>query len=523
MYVEELIGPDTVNTMPEETIRAFQDHGEVRGDTVIEGVEEAQQAPRRARARPASTTTTCRDARGRGRAEVRGLVRRAARRACAPSAASWRRRDASARARRADLGTRPDRLDGRRRGEVARLARRAVRMRERVDAAAAFADSAPTSGSTRRPARHGRLEPRAGGAAAHVPASRRSTSSTRRTRRRSARSRADRPRADALRLGVEVGATLETRSHTDYFWERTGGSGEQFVAITDPGSELERLAGERELRARLPRRADDRRPLLGALAVRDGAGGADGGRRRAPARPRRRDGRGLPARRRQPGLELGLALGEGWRDGRDKVCIDTERGGFGLWAEQLIAESTGQARQGARARARRAPRAGPPGEEVRLTDPYELGQEFFRWEFATAVAGLDPRDQPVRPARRAGGEGQDERGPRRRRRADSSREGSPDELFAQARGRLRLHPRLRRPDPGERAASSPSSPSARATRGLRRHPRLRARATSTRPGSCTRAGRRPGSSCRSSTTPATSSRSRVSRSASAADPRPGRR
>ncbi len=42
MYVEELIGPDTVNTMPLETVEAFQDHGEVRGDTVREGVEEAK-------------------------------------------------------------------------------------------------------------------------------------------------------------------------------------------------------------------------------------------------------------------------------------------------------------------------------------------------------------------------------------------------------------------------------------------------------------------------------------------------
>jgi transaldolase len=41
IYVEELIGSDTVNTMPEETIRAFQDHGEVRGDTVIEDVAAA--------------------------------------------------------------------------------------------------------------------------------------------------------------------------------------------------------------------------------------------------------------------------------------------------------------------------------------------------------------------------------------------------------------------------------------------------------------------------------------------------
>jgi transaldolase len=42
MYVEELIGPETVNTMPLETIRAFQDHGEVRGDTVLEGLDEAR-------------------------------------------------------------------------------------------------------------------------------------------------------------------------------------------------------------------------------------------------------------------------------------------------------------------------------------------------------------------------------------------------------------------------------------------------------------------------------------------------
>jgi len=43
LYVEELIGPETVNTMPLETIEAFQDHGEVRGDTVLEGVDEARE------------------------------------------------------------------------------------------------------------------------------------------------------------------------------------------------------------------------------------------------------------------------------------------------------------------------------------------------------------------------------------------------------------------------------------------------------------------------------------------------
>ncbi len=41
LYVEDLIGPHTVNTMPEETIQAFEDHGEVHGDTVLDGVDEA--------------------------------------------------------------------------------------------------------------------------------------------------------------------------------------------------------------------------------------------------------------------------------------------------------------------------------------------------------------------------------------------------------------------------------------------------------------------------------------------------
>ena len=42
LYVEELIGPDTVNTMPLETVEAFQDHGEIRGDTLLEDLDEAR-------------------------------------------------------------------------------------------------------------------------------------------------------------------------------------------------------------------------------------------------------------------------------------------------------------------------------------------------------------------------------------------------------------------------------------------------------------------------------------------------
>ena len=42
LYVEELIGPDTVNTMPPETLAAFREHGHVRGDTLTENVSEAE-------------------------------------------------------------------------------------------------------------------------------------------------------------------------------------------------------------------------------------------------------------------------------------------------------------------------------------------------------------------------------------------------------------------------------------------------------------------------------------------------
>jgi hypothetical protein len=101
-----------------------------------------------------------------------------------------------------------------------------------------------------------------------------------------------------------------------------------------------------------------------------------------------------------PGLELGERLGNGWLEGRDKVQISPSQGGFGLWAEQLIAESTGKQGKGLVPVPVDEPQPGPDrqSEEVRVADPYELGQEFYRWEFATAVAGsiigINPFDQP---------------------------------------------------------------------------------------------------------------------------------
>jgi len=89
-----------------------------------------------------------------------------------------------------------------------------------------------------------------------------------------------------------------------------------------------------------------------------------------------------------PGLELGLRLGEGWRTGRDKVAINPDPGSFGLWAEQLIAESTGKQGKGLVPAPGESP-SGPDrqGAEVEITGPHAVGGEFFRWEFAVAVAG----------------------------------------------------------------------------------------------------------------------------------------
>ncbi len=195
------------------------------------------------------------------------------------------------------------------------------------------------------------------------------------------------------------GSTLETRSHTDYFWERVRKRGGCFVAITDPGSELERLAGEREFR-----RSFAGEPTIGgrysALSpfgiVPAALMGIQVDRLLANAERmaeacRRDDG--------NPGYELGRALGTRWQDGRDKVCIADTEGGFGLWAEQLIAESTGKQGKGLVPAPGESP-DGPDRQDVspQLADPYALGGEFFRWEFAVAVAGayleINPFDQP---------------------------------------------------------------------------------------------------------------------------------
>lgn len=194
-------------------------------------------------------------------------------------------------------------------------------------------------------------------------------------------------------VSSKSGSTLETRCHLDYFWRK----GRHFAAVTDPGSELEALGGERGFRA----------VIWGEPTI--------GGRYSAlspfglvPAALLGLDvdallERAVAAREAcrtaaSPGLELGLALGRGWEEGRDKVVVP-DANGFGLWLEQLLAESTGKEGKGLVP----APGESPEGpdrqaHEVAAGDPLDLGAEFYRWEFATAVAGailgINPFDQP---------------------------------------------------------------------------------------------------------------------------------
>jgi hypothetical protein len=234
-------------------------------------------------------------------------------------------------------------------------------------------------------------------------------------------------------VSSKSGSTIETRSHLEYFWRQTGGRGAQFAAITDPGSDLEQLANERGFRATFAGEPEigGRYSALSMFGIVPAAlMGVDVERFLQVAAEmtlacHEEDG--------NPGLELGLRLGEGWKEGRDKVCVDESLTGFGLWAEQLLAESTGKQGKGL------VPAPGEPPEgsdrqrgEVEIVDPYDLAGELYRWEFATAVAGhvlgINPFDQPDVQAAKdktnevlAGGD------------PDLQPRGSLDELLGQAR------------------------------------------------------------------------------------------
>lgn len=239
-------------------------------------------------------------------------------------------------------------------------------------------------------------------------------------------------------VSSKSGTTLEPNILFDYFFdlaekalgEKAGG---RFVVVTDPGSALEKEGERRRVRRVFP--GD---PQIGGRysalsnfglvpAAFLGVDLAELLRRAQDMAGRCR--RDAPA---NPGAILGAAMAALAMQGRDKVTFSVGRpvDRFGMWAEQLIAESTGKegkgilpvegealgppevygddrffvrietARGAGGAKEALDPlaQAGHPIVSLELADAYDLGAEMFRWEFATAIAGallaINPFDQP---------------------------------------------------------------------------------------------------------------------------------
>jgi transaldolase / glucose-6-phosphate isomerase len=228
-------------------------------------------------------------------------------------------------------------------------------------------------------------------------------------------------------VASKSGGTTETLSHFAHFWDVTP-IGSQFIAITDPGTSLETLAHDRGFRS-VFLNPDDIGGRYSALSYFGLVPASLIGAPLHEVLDRAEEmevasERIVPAAQ-SPGATLGALMGEAARAGRDKLtlALPPEIASFGNWVEQLIAESTGKEGVGI------VPVVGEPlaapdvygqdrvfvaiGEHdgvdalenfghpvARLTldGREQIGGEFFRWEMATAIAGsvlgINAFDQP---------------------------------------------------------------------------------------------------------------------------------
>lgn len=226
-------------------------------------------------------------------------------------------------------------------------------------------------------------------------------------------------------VSSKSGTTVETRSFHRYFWDRCGGEGARFAAITDRGGPLDALAREKGFRAVFnpPPDVGGRFSALSAFGLVPAALiGADLAGLLARAGEMAELGR-LPPEE-NPAVGLGLALAASAGAGADKLTLRTggDMAAFPAWMEQLVAESLGKDGGGivpvageppmpsdcygedrfflTWEMAGRPPVGEPPGEGARieLEDRLDLGGEIFRAELAVAAAGealgVDPFDQP---------------------------------------------------------------------------------------------------------------------------------
>ncbi len=232
-------------------------------------------------------------------------------------------------------------------------------------------------------------------------------------------------------VSSKSGGTAEVMALFNYFWDQVKGNGAQFIAITDPGTSLAMLAqqhGFRRLFLADPNVGGRYSALSAFGSVPATLLGIDLEHLLAEARTMRRQCLSQVEMARSPGLMVGLLLAEAASQGRNKLTLlaDPPVAPFTAWIEQLIAESSGKDGKGIlpvseqvgspqeysadrlfvyfRSTGELSPKvealqqAGHPIVIFNFASPYALGAEFYRWEFATAVAcarlKINAFDQP---------------------------------------------------------------------------------------------------------------------------------
>jgi transaldolase/glucose-6-phosphate isomerase len=463
-YVEELIGPETVNTMPEQTLRAFKEHGEVR-QSLEENVEGAQETMRQLAELGIDMDRVTKDL------ELDG-VKLFADSIVKLNAEIEKKKEALQRGSVGHYAASLGGLSGALEGRLRQLDEQAVprriqekdaslwkadpalqaeikerlgwltvvdQMEERVPDLLRLRDQLHQEGFT-----HAVLMGMGGSSLA--PEVFRTTFGTGQGGLDLHVLDTTDPAAiialqesldlkkTAFMVASKSGTTTETLSHYQYFLVETGSNTNEFIAITDPGTPLAALA-ERTFRQVFLNPADigGRYSALSYFGLVPAAlGGTDVATLLDRAQMMvHACAPSVPASE-NPGAWLGAVLGEAALAGRDKVTIvaPTQVPQFGLWAEQLLAESTGKEGKGLipvadeplgppevysddRLFVRLAlegkadpsepalaalAAAGQPVVTLTLRDPLDLGAAFFQWEYATAVAGailgINAFDQP---------------------------------------------------------------------------------------------------------------------------------
>jgi transaldolase/glucose-6-phosphate isomerase len=463
MYVEELIGPETVNTMPQQTMMAFKEHGEVR-PSLLENVEGARQVMRDLAAAGIDMDKVTSDLRVDGVKLFADSITK-----LLEEIANKKRQlqQGPVGAHDAQLGA----LDGAVTKRLELLEKSAVVRR----IAEKDAELWKSNGSTQSEIRErlgwlqvaDRMEERVpelealrkellgegftdavlmgmGGSSLAPEVFRQTFGAPQGALDVHVLDTTDPAAITAVEKAIDVrktvfivasksGSTLETLSHYHYFWQQAGQKGGQFIAITDPGTSLAEEASRRGFRRTFlnPPDIGGRYSALSYFGLVPAAlGGVDlSGLLDRAATMVQACSPSVPAGE-NPGAWLGAVFAEAAKVGRDKITIVAPPAiqSFGVWAEQLIAESTGKEGKGLVPIADEAlgaaqvygndrlfvrlalagddepaalgalSKAGHPVVTLKVNDPLAIGAEFFRWEYAIAVAGailgINVFDQP---------------------------------------------------------------------------------------------------------------------------------